>query len=151
MQRRAICLRSRAPVSISTLAACSPSAAASRLSEPGQLVADRRDLLFSEEGGELRLDPVNGGDQEVAGAHRQVRDPQVEERVSRGRFVALAEQRTDSGQMRVDGGLQRGVEQVLDRELLGEVRAGRLTLAGLVVDVDMPRRYDDLVAGPAGR
>ena len=57
-----------------------PERGAGCLGKPGQLVADRRDLLLGEEGGELRLDPVDGGDQEVAGAHRQVRDPEVEER-----------------------------------------------------------------------
>ena len=107
------------------------------LSEPGQLVADRRDRVLGEEGGEFRFDAVDGGDKEVGRAHRQVRDPEVEERVRGASLVASAEQRADPRQVRIDGGFERGVEQMLDRELLGEVRAGRLALPGLVVDVDM--------------
>jgi hypothetical protein len=42
-----------------------PECGAGCLSEPGQLVADCRDLPVGEEGGELRFDAVNGGDQDV--------------------------------------------------------------------------------------
>ena len=106
--------------------------------------------MFGKESGELRFDPVDGCDQEVRRAHRQVSDPEVEERFRGASIVALPEQVADPGQVGIDGGFERGVQQVLDSELLGEVGAGGLALPGLVVDVDLSLR-DDHVVARAGR
>ena len=47
-----------------------------------------RDRMQGEEGGQPSLDPVDGCDQEVSGAHRDVGAPEVEERRGRSGLVA---------------------------------------------------------------
>ena len=150
MQRRAIWRRSSAPVSISTFAACSPSASraawSSRVSSSltaGIGCSVRKAVNFAS----IRSMAAT---RKCAGAHRQVGDAEVEERFRGAGLIASAEQLADPGQVGVDGGFERGVEQVLDRELLGEVGAGGLALAGLVVDVDLPAGTTTSSPGLAG-
>lgn len=94
------------------------------------------------------LDAVDGRDQEVARAHRDVGDAEAPEGLGGARVVAPVVQFLHALQVLGEDRFQRVVQQVLYRELGREVGAGRLALAGAVVEVDLAGFDDDLVFRP---
>ena len=142
MQRRAIRRRNSGPSSIVVLVASSPRA--SRAAPRSvQLPPNAWQAPCGEGVGHAFLDPVDGGDQEMARSHGDVRHPEVEERVRCIRLV----HRPEAREMVVQRGFQRAVEQVLHGERLGVVAARGLPCPGTVVEIRLPGRDRDAVPG----
>ena len=96
--------------------------------------------MVGEEGGEAALDAVDGGDEEVTGAHGDIGDAEVEEVVVGG---AVAERRK-AREVVIQRGFEGVIEQVFDGEAFGVVGAGGLAPAGGVVEVNLVGANDDV-------
>ena len=118
--------------------------------EPAEFVVHAGERAVRQETAHPPLDAVDGRDREVARAHRDVGDAEVPEGFGGARMVAPAVQCLHALQVLRQDRLQCVVKQVLHRELGREVGAGRLALAGPVVEVDVALRDDDLVFRPSG-
>ena len=111
----------QARVSISTPSAerRAPEAAA----RSGRARPSRPGCAERQEPREARLDPIDGGDEEVPRTHRDVDAAEVEERLGGLRRRLLRRASADTRwQVVVERRFEGVVEQVLDRERLGEVR-----------------------------
>jgi hypothetical protein len=95
------------------------------LTESVELGCKLWDWMECEKRGKARLDAVNGSDEEMAGAHREIDATEVEERFRRPCLLTLIQQRSEACKVTIECRLERMVEQVLDRERLREVATGR--------------------------
>ena len=96
--------------------------------------------MLGEERAHERFDLVDRGDEEVARAHREVGDAEVEElRAGSGR-IALVEVCGDLLQVRSERGDDGALDEVVDDDLRREVGASRLALTRRGVEVDRARR-----------
>ena len=101
--------------------------AGSRSSQRVQLDGDLRQRMDRKELGEPCLDAVDCSDEEMSGAHGDVGYAEVEEGFGSGPSCATSDEGLDSLQVVGEGGFERGVEEVLHGEGLGEVGAGGFT------------------------
>ena len=85
-----------------------------------QLIGNGRQRPHCQVGGEAPLHPVHRGHQEVAGAHGNIRHPEVKEGLPR----FMLREHVQPCDVFVQCGLQGVVQQVLYGKGLGEVRAG---------------------------
>ena len=116
------------------------------LPEAHQFGFDAGDGVLFEERRHGLLEMVDRGGEEVARAHRQVGDTEVEEQLTGARLVACVEQVGDIGEVLVECRDERALQQVLNHERRREVRAGALALAAGVVEVDVTGPGPDVVA-----
>ena len=93
--------------------------------------------MLSKKRGELHLDPVDGRDQEVPGAHCEVGDSEVEERVGGRSVVAGLDEPLHPSQMCVENLVESAVEEMFHRETLGEVRTRALAFPTPAPDVNL--------------
>ncbi|GMA23118.1 hypothetical protein GCM10025864_08770 [Luteimicrobium album] len=80
---------------------------------------------------------VHRSDQEVARSHRDVSNTEVEERLGGVPFLAVVEEHRDAVEMFGERGVERRLEQVLDREFLRKVGTGGFARPGRIVEVDL--------------
>jgi len=100
--------------------------------------------MCREELREPGLNPVNRRDKEMCGAHRDVGDTEVEQRVRSRPGRPRQYECLNPLQVVRQGWLKGRVQQVLDRERLGEVRARGLAGSGTGVEVDATGGDDHL-------
>src|SRR5581483_12273066 len=85
-----------------------------------------RNRMLREERRQASLDPVDRGDEEVAGSHRKIDAAEVEEGLCRLRLFAGIKQRAEPCDVVVECRLERVIQEVFDGKRLGEVAAARL-------------------------
>ena len=117
------------------------------LAQPGQLGAHAGHGIGGEPLRQPGLDAVEGGGEEVAGAHGDVSAAEVEEGLGQLGLVARLAQSVEPVDVGIEGGFEGFFEQVLHREGGGEVAAGGLANPGAVAEVDLPGGDGHRLAG----